>query len=220
MIKGLIKLFKVITDHPIAFDSHDHIRPHGTAMDNSRWPMFNEKLYDLFPADQTLFIMDVGCSGGGFVKDCLDDGHQAIGLEGSDYSLLRKRAEWATIPDNLFTCDITYPFRVEYEDEPCLFDVITGWELLEHMPEGRLDTMIDNCINHLKPGGYGIFSVSPNHEYWHVCVHDKAWWLNKFNGHNMVNNEELIKYFGDDWIRGPKQEACNSYHLVLQTKGK
>ena len=52
-------------------------------------------------------LLDIGCSGGGFVRDLLDDGHIAIGLEGSDYSKKSRRAEWAIIPDFLFTADVT-----------------------------------------------------------------------------------------------------------------
>jgi len=38
--------------------------------------------------------MDIRCSGGGLVLDGILKGHFAIGLEGSDYSKKRQRAEW------------------------------------------------------------------------------------------------------------------------------
>jgi 2-polyprenyl-3-methyl-5-hydroxy-6-metoxy-1,4-benzoquinol methylase len=121
--------YRVITDHPVALDSEDHQIPGGTMHDNSTNPVFNRKLYQLLSHLPKLRVMDLGCAGGGFVKSLVDDGHEAIGLEGSDYSLHwdgpggteqeratrkpGKRAEWATIPDRLFTCDITRPFQVE-----------------------------------------------------------------------------------------------------------
>src|SRR5579871_948679 len=92
-------------ERPVALASPDHKFPWGTLRDNSRNRRFNQKLYRLFGVKQALAILDVGCSGGGFVRDCIEDGHLAIGLEGSDYSKRNQRAEWATIPHFLYTCD-------------------------------------------------------------------------------------------------------------------
>src|SRR4029079_5852239 len=93
--------FKVITDHPVAVNSVDHLHPMGAIRDNHSNPMFNDKITRLIP--KRLVIMDLGCSGGGFVKSLIDSRNDAIGLEGSDRPFLDKRAEWKTIPDNLFT---------------------------------------------------------------------------------------------------------------------
>src|SRR5205809_2708747 len=96
---------------PVAVDSPDHIAPRGTANDNSRNRLFNRKLEALL-GKRPLAVLDLGCAGGGFVKDFLDEGHVAIGLEGSDYSKKLRRAEWATIPEHLFTCDVTEEFEI------------------------------------------------------------------------------------------------------------
>ena len=71
-------------------------------------------------------------SGGGMIEDFVKDGHYAIGLEGSDYSLRTQRAAWSIIPDNLFTCDCSKPFQITYDNKPILFDIITAWEVMEH----------------------------------------------------------------------------------------
>src|SRR4051812_27451294 len=84
---------------PVAIHSPDYIEPWGTRRDNSRNRRFNHKLYKLFLNRRSLRILDLGCSGGGFVRDCIDDGHFAVGLEGSDYSKRVGRAEWRTIPE-------------------------------------------------------------------------------------------------------------------------
>src|SRR5215468_10939781 len=81
-------------ERAVAFESPDHLFPTGTRRDNSRNWRFNVKLYQLlgrrmprigprgawvyWPNIQ-LKILDLGCSGGGFVKDCLDDGYFAVG---------------------------------------------------------------------------------------------------------------------------------------------
>lgn len=78
----------------VAYESPDHLIPFGTRRDNSTHRRFNKKLCELFGLDTSLWVLDLGCSGGGFVKDCLDEGHMAVGIEGSDYSKKLRRAEW------------------------------------------------------------------------------------------------------------------------------
>ena len=52
-------------------------------------------------ADQ---FLDLGCSGGQLVIDYIDRGHLGIGLEGSNYSVINKRANWPKYHNkNLFT---------------------------------------------------------------------------------------------------------------------
>jgi hypothetical protein len=80
-IKILVK-----TEREVAYESPDHRMPWGTKQDNCTNRRFNDKLYKLFPRQEQLKIMDMGCSGGGFVKNCLDDGCFALGLEGSNIS--------------------------------------------------------------------------------------------------------------------------------------
>ncbi len=188
-------------------------------MDNSRWHKFNDKLYSLLKREP-LFVMDLGCAGGGFVKDFLDDGHQAIGLEGSDYSLLRKRAEWATIPDNLFTCDITHPFQVSHGGEPAVFDVITAWEVMEHLPQECLPGLCENLRKHLVPGGMCVFSVSSQNGFHHVTVRNDRLWRELFDKHGFVNDQKVVDYFGQDMVRGPTTHgnAPNTFHLALKLK--
>jgi SAM-dependent methyltransferase len=231
--------YRVITDFPVALDSPDHQIPGGTMHDSSRNPRFNAKLLSLL-AKRPLRVMDLGCAGGGFVKDMVDAGQDAIGLEGSDYSLkwdgpgvpdepnpTRKpgrRAEWATIPDRLFTCDITRPFRVLQDEgfatETATFDVVTAWEVMEHLPEERLPTLIVNVLWHLEPAGLWIMSVSTQQGGpHHVTVKPREWWVALFERHGLVNDQGLVHYFGDDWIRGPNQNAPQSFHLILKRAG-
>lgn len=210
-------MFTVKTDHPIATYSRDHTHPGGTMRDNSRWRPFNEKLYNKF-SQKPLFIMDLGCSGGGFVKDCIDDSHNALGLEGSDYSLIRKRAEWGTIPQNLFTADITEPYQVYFNDSPSLFDCITAWEVMEHIEEGRLVGFCENIKRHLAPSGIFVASVSRQRGEHHVTVRADDWWHKMFNDNKLINRPEFVSYFGHDMVRGPfaHGNAADSFHVVLQ----
>ena len=106
-------------------------------------------------------FMDLGCSGGQLVKDFKDLGWIAVGLEGSDYSLKHGRANWPKMAGkNLFTCDITKPFEVLSNQQPVQFDLITAWEVLEHIPPTSLDQLFRNIAGHLRSGGYFIASTT------------------------------------------------------------
>ncbi len=206
------------TTFPIAADSPDHLAPHGTKQDNSRNHRFNERLYALLPGP--LSILDLGCSGGGFVKDCIDDRHFAVGLEGSDYSKVRERAEWATIPANLFTCDVTKPFRLKLDGVPLRFDVITAWEIMEHISELGLHGLFQNVRAHLRSGALWIVSVStassrPDGLELHQTIKPRAWWLEHFLSAGFADCPKLLEHFGGEFIRGPRQNAPDSFNLVL-----
>ncbi|MGA3018551.1 MAG: class I SAM-dependent methyltransferase [Bryobacteraceae bacterium] len=206
----------------IASDSLDHQFPWGTRQDNSMNPRFNYKVYALYAqrAESGLKILDLGCSGGGFVRNCIDDGHFAVGLEGSDYSRRFQRAEWATIPQFLFTCDVTHPFKLFLDGEPLRFDVITSWEMIEHIDEGNLKGLSENCALHLKPDGLWMMSVSAVEDVkfgqqLHRTVEPKPWWIKKFASLGWTHHEEYLDYFRGQFVRGPHYGAPNSFHLVL-----
>ena len=217
--------FVLQTKKPIAFDSPDHIMPYGTKQDNSKNFLFNKKLYLLFNK-KPLSILDIGCAGGGFVRSCIEDGHIAIGIEGSDYSKKIKRAEWGHIPNNLFTCDATTDFFIKAIDlisnkeRDMKFNVVTAWEFIEHIRTDDLPKVCDNIIRHLAKDGLLIMSISPNEEVingvkLHQTVQDQNWWLDFFQSYGFTNHSHLISYFGNDWIRGPLQGAPGSFHLAL-----
>jgi SAM-dependent methyltransferase len=222
--------FALHTTKPVAVDSPDHILPFGTKQDNSRNILFNRKLEALM-GRRPLDLLDFGCAGGGFVKSCIDGGHQAVGLEGSDYSQNIRRAEWAKIPDNLFTCDVTAEFRLARVDPATAaetdarFDVITAWEFIEHIRTEDLPAVSRNALRHLKPGGLWIMSVNRNREVingitLHQTVQDRGWWIDFFAAQGFTNHQEVVDYFGNDWVRGPLQFAPNSFHLVLTRIGE
>jgi len=215
--------FRIVTNKPVAIDSPDHLLPWGTARDNSVNLAFNKKLIRLIPVSQ-LRVLDLGCAGGGFVKSILAQGGFAIGVEGSDYSRVRKRAEWATIPDHLFTADITEPFWLleegaQNQERPLQFNVITGWEIIEHVREEQLACVCENIMRHLSTGGLVIMSVSPLEDVikgvrLHQTVKQKEWWIAKFEELGLIHHESLCGYFGIDWIRGGFN-APGSEHLVM-----
>ncbi len=199
---------RLVTDNPVAITSNDHLFPHGTARDNTRAPNFVQKCEQILGSP--LNVLDLGCSGGGLVFDFSLRGHCAIGLEGSDYSAKRLRAEWRQLRNNLFTCDISKPFDlVEKErSERILFDLIMCWEVLEHLSASDLPQLFSNVRKHLKPRGLFTGSIStrpsgncPNGGAYHLTVQDRRWWEQEFIRNGFV---QLDSSFFDycDYPRG------------------
>jgi hypothetical protein len=234
----------VRAERPVAYDSPDHQIPTGTRRDNSRNWRFNVKLYQLlgrrmprvgprgawvYWPNIDLKILDLGCSGGGFVKDCLDDGFLAVGLEGSDYSKKWNRAEWATVPGYLFTCDVTKDFDVLLQDDGgerrILFDAVTAWEVMEHIAERDLPKVAENVKKHMADGALWIMSVDDGSYLvggvdLHQTVRPKQWWVKTFENLGLYHCEEYVRFFNTQFVRGPKY-GSSGFHLVLtQDRGK
>lgn len=197
--------FFLETKHPIAKDSLDYLYPVGAIRDNSRRPKFNEKLRK-YPGS----VLDLGCAGGAFVKDCVDEGRIAIGLEGSDFNKSQKKFEWATIPDNLFTCDLTKPFIIHTGDKkPYQFDIITAWEFFEHIEKKDLPQLFTNIRNHLVNGGLVFASISHDrqlHEKYngidlHRTVEARSWWVEQFRLNGFIEDQEIAGHFAGRWVR-------------------
>jgi SAM-dependent methyltransferase len=219
----------VKTEREVAYESPDHLTPWGTKQNNSTNGRFNDKLYKLYPRQEQLKVLDMGCSGGGFVKSCLDDGCFALGLEGSDFSKRHRRAEWRSIPEHLFTCDVTGDFEILIEAGSELkrleFDVVTCWEMIEHIAEPDIAEVAENVKRYLAPGGIWIMSVSPNEEVihgvrLHQTVQPKSWWVGKFTELGLEHSERHVRYFNTQFVRGPKYNGPGSFHLVLTTDKK
>jgi 2-polyprenyl-3-methyl-5-hydroxy-6-metoxy-1,4-benzoquinol methylase len=110
---------------------------------------------------QTLRMLDLGCAGGQTVADFLTLQWQAVGLEGSDFSLKHRRANWAHLANrHLFTCDITRPYQLKLDGKPARFHLITAWEVMEHIATPDLISVFTRIRDHLEPGGYFIASTT------------------------------------------------------------
>lgn len=189
--------FQLQTDNPIAVTSHDHLYPRGTKNDSTRSPRFVGACEKMLP-NKEIKHLDLGCAGGGLVFDFLKRGHLSFGLEGSDYSLKWKRAEWGCIPNALRTCDITKPFtvRLKNNNTPAQFDIVTMWEVFEHIPQDLIPGLLQNVKAHIHKdsffvGSIALFDDIENGVSFHPTVKPRDWWRVVFeeNGFSLFEYE-------------------------------
>jgi 2-polyprenyl-3-methyl-5-hydroxy-6-metoxy-1,4-benzoquinol methylase len=205
------------TDFLVAYESLDHLFPLGTMQDNTRSYPFYKKCKSLY--EDKLSYLDLGCSGGGSVFDFSLHGHTSIGLEGSDYSKKRGRANWRTIPNNLFTCNIVKPFEIlsKTNNTQFKFKVINCWEVLEHIEETDLDQLFINVLAHLDDDGIFVGSISQVVEDpLHVTVKEFEWWESVFfnNGLKIITGSKNPFEFSD-YARGTGNGAFDTCNYSL-----
>jgi 2-polyprenyl-3-methyl-5-hydroxy-6-metoxy-1,4-benzoquinol methylase len=193
-------------ERQVAADTNDHLFPHGTKNDNTRHPRFVRACEAILGSG--IRHLDLGCAGGGLVWDFTRRGHLSVGVEGSDFSLREQRAAWRTIPDRLFTADICYPFHfTDRSNARVSFDVISAWELFEHIPEAQLPGLLKNVTENLRVGGFvtaSIATVPDNDEArgiaYHPTVQPREWWEKKFRSVGLVPVSGLFET--GDFVRG------------------
>lgn len=195
-----MKHFTVITSHlnlppEYGINCEAYINCGWTGENNTNYN-FNKFIYSLIPGP--LKVLELGCGGGGVVKHFLDDGHISFGIDAQPAYEVNKVHCWSQIPDNLYRCDIGKPFNIWYKDKPIKFDLIHSWECLEHIYEPDTDQLMQNIANHSYSGTYFMGSFSTRPCEGHRNIHDKKWWLDKFNS---VEFNPIKVNIGDSVVR-------------------
>ena len=205
-VENIPSRMAITTEHPVAINSDDHKYPRGVRNDDSRHPRFVKAIEQMFK--RKVRHLDLGCAGGGLVLDFLLRGHESVGIEGSDFAQREQRAEWRVIPRHLFTADITKPFSFGTADGArAKFEVITAWEVLEHIPEASLSGLCSNIRENLSEDGIFVGSIAMFEDgdpqtgaVWHVTVKPRDWWLEAFAMHGLEVVEGLFHV--RDYVRG------------------
>lgn len=215
-------MYKVVTNHPLASTSPDHIYPQGTK-NTLGGPDYSWKdTYNPF-ADEvikyfnkpTISVLDLGAASGYLVKDFLARGCDAVGLEGSNWPLKNNVENWVLYNNKrLFTCDIGRPFSILLNNNPVKFDLINAWEVIEHIDPSNLNVLAQNVLNHLNDDGIFVFSLSP---WFEPSVHDSK--INLHLSYNINKKHEWEKIFSDFEFVGPVKETYNcGYHYMFENR--
>jgi SAM-dependent methyltransferase len=218
-------------EKPVAIDTDDHLKPWGAAHDNTRLPRFAQACERHF--GRPLTFLDLGCSGGGMVLDFILRGHRGFGVEGSDNPLNSQRSEWRVLKNNLFTADITRPFKLADQDDskPVQCDVISMWEVMEHIADEDLEQLFANILAHLKPDGIfvGSIALGPDDHggaSYHRTVKPQTWWEDRYKelGMKMITNHDFaFEDFARGTSNGPIDESYREnpgagFHFVAVRK--
>ena len=191
---------ELVTAHSVASNSLDHTNPLGTINEKNRNFRFYNKCESLL---DDLSFLDLRCSDGSLVYEFMLNGRVAIGLDGRDSSKAQGRA-WRTISGNLFHCDITEKFELLdcTKKEISRFNIISCWEVLEHIPEEGLETFFLNVERHIEDIGIFVGSIpTATNDIHNVTTHNKDWWRNMFLEHG-------FRIFPEDEVNFEFSEFC------------
>jgi len=129
-------------------------------------------------------VLDIGCGRGYVVRVLQNEGIPACGIDISNHC-------WHTrATDSFILCDI---IKTPWTDEKGWmvgdksYDVCFSSNLLEHIPEDKIDTVIQEMVRVTKRGLHAIhFIDSPYKEAdhdidaTHITMKPKQWWVDKF----------------------------------------
>jgi hypothetical protein len=215
------------TNHPIAYNSPDHIQAtkSGTAYDNSTNLDFiteTEKFFKKNFNKNKIKTLDLGCSGGQLTVDFHNKGNLAVGLEGSDYSIKCQRANWPEWYEKiLFTCDVTKPYEIYKDNKRVFFDLITAWEVVEHIHPNDLEIFFKYIDNNLEENGIFVASVSTNPDHNDPPIHQSVFsieeWYNKKFPEVLKNTNLILELYPfHSYVRGDQ----GSFHICLKKETK
>lgn len=213
------------TQFPIAYESDDHRFPWGTRTSNANNGYFRAKLLRLFDENINWALLDLGCSGGAFVESLHEMGVAAVGIEGSDYSWKNHRGSWVKLGGlRLFTADITKSFSLKLHDVPMMFDVVTAWDVLEHLNRGDIAAAFENVHRHLKDEGICLFSVATvgdciNGVELHKTIIPRDQWEAIFIEHGFEPVVGIEHYLAGHSARGRRIDESTGFNIVLKKKG-
>jgi 2-polyprenyl-3-methyl-5-hydroxy-6-metoxy-1,4-benzoquinol methylase len=109
-------------------------------------------------------LLDVGCATGNFLKIAQENGWQVLGIEPVEKAaqIAREYYQLEVINGTLDTAVL----------KPATFDVITMWDVLEHLPSPKQALIRSREL--LKPGGILVFSI-PNLSSFDRYLFGKYW---------------------------------------------
>lgn len=137
---------------------------------------FNIRKISLINNCNDIKILDFGCGEGGYVVAERINGRKAFGVDikPENIRISDVRRKCNKIEVNIFSMIDKYG-KTKFRDD--YFDVITLFQVLEHVPPSELNNVFDEVRRILSPNGIVYFEI-PN-KYWpqegHVTMHFVHW---------------------------------------------
>lgn len=219
------EMITVDTNHPIAYQSDDYMYPWGTRTSNANDGYFRAKLLRLFDEKIDWSLLDLGCSGGALVESFHEIGIAAVGIEGSDYSFNNSRGSWPKLGfKRLFTADICKPFTINLHGAQMVFDVITAWDVLEHLQDYEIPGALKNINNHLRDDGICMFSIATIGDNvqgveLHKTIMSRNEWEKTFKANGFEVFHEVENYLSGHSARGRRNDERSGFNIVLKKIG-
>ncbi len=153
-------------------------------------------------------LIDFGCGTGRASRPFLEKGLQVVLVDFSSYALDEQIGNLAAlIPDQLLfvqACLWKLPKRLSSADWIYCCDV------LEHIPEKRIDAVLKGMASRMKKGGYLSICLQEDLSGkqlgfpLHLTVRDRVWWLEKLSRYFSVLKEEpLLEALNLNCLIGP-----------------
>ena len=101
-------------------------------------------------------LLDIGCSHGAAVKDLVDKGYDAYGID------ISERAIELCKKQNIKNCKKASIVKTEYPDNS--FDALVSSDTFEHLDPKEIGPAIDECKRLLKTKGVAILSIATKPE--------------------------------------------------------
>jgi 2-polyprenyl-3-methyl-5-hydroxy-6-metoxy-1,4-benzoquinol methylase len=137
-----------------------------------------QQVRDLSRINSGKSLLDIGCGYGSFVLVCRRAGFDARGIDIGEFDIEFARKRNAAENPGENAADIFHlgdGQRTGFEDAS--FDVVTAWNLLEHVPDFR--QLIREAFRVLKPGG-SFIGIAPNYLAFRQEAHYHVPWLPLF----------------------------------------
>jgi SAM-dependent methyltransferase len=186
-------------------DYYGHYAAAGISYERSPfWLDFFGKIADRLIEDfHPKTALDAGCAIGLLVEALRDRGVDAEGIDFSDFAIAQARED---IRPFLTVGSITEPFSKHY-------DLITCFEVVEHMPPHDADRAIANMCSFTDEV---ILTSTPMHyrDPTHTNIHPQEFWTERFARHGFIRDVDYDGAYIAPWAARYQRSSAPIHRVV------
>ncbi|HXK61844.1 MAG TPA: methyltransferase domain-containing protein [Acidobacteriota bacterium] len=193
------------TDFPCETELREHFRALRKFVEtpDTTFSDFLQRLSAVYP-DTCPRLLDLGCGDASFLKEVQELSFQVFGLD-VDRAASEAFDQTEASP-NLFFCNYTRRFTLRERHSrgtrTAKFQIITCWNILEHVPERQLSDLLTTLRRHLDVR-LGLFLASISlrpcylaHGECHPAARPESWWRNLFRNCGFFLLDGTFDYLG------------------------